>query len=212
MGHVLEGMNRFTRSVAVADGIDKSLLRQADFEGLYDPHIWFDVSLWVAVTRYIADTVIVVDPEHAEYYKMRSDEYIQRLIGLDAYIKQQIATIAPENRILVTAHDAFGYFGRAYGMRVVGLQGLSTDSEISMKDVQELATFIVDNKIRAIFVESSIPQRTLVAVQNAVAARGWSVALGDELYSDALGDPDSLAGTYYDMVKHNVDAIVHGLR
>ena len=211
MGTVLQGMQRFTKSVAVSDGIDKNRLRKADFEGLYDPHIWFDVTLWIMVVMYITHHIIAIDPENATEYKKNSDSYIDDLKKLDQYVKLCVASIDPERRILVTAHDAFGYFGDAYGFKVVGLQGLSTDSEISTRDIQKLATFIVVHKIPVIFVESSIPQRTLVAVKNAVAAQGWNVTIGDELYSDALGGHTSLASTYNEMITYNINSIISGL-
>jgi len=212
MGQVLEGMHRFTVVVNASDALDKALLREADFEGLYDPHIWFDVSLWIFVVRHIQEKIMILDPEHADIYKKNGDEYIVQLKLLHTYVQQRVAEIDPQKRILITAHDAFGYFGQAYGFTVVGLQGLSTDCDISTKDVQELADYIVKKQISTIFVESSIPERTLRAVQNAVHAQGWQVDIGAELYSDALGDEKSGMASYIDMVRYNVDAIVNGLR
>jgi manganese/zinc/iron transport system substrate-binding protein len=211
MGQVLEGMYYFTKTAAAANGIDKSLLRLVDFEDMYDPHIWFDVSLWIKAVRFIQKNIMECDIENAQTYKNNGDEYIKKLEDLHIYIQTQMSTIPIERRILITAHDAFGYFGRAYGLEVVGLQGLSTDADISTKDIQQLSDYIVEKKVRAIFVESSIPQRSIVAVQNAVAARGWNVAIGDELYSDALGTPGTQAESYYGMVKYNVDVIINSL-
>lgn len=212
MGQVLEGMNRFTKVINASTAIDKQDLRTADFEELYDPHIWFDVQLWIAVVRYIQDTVMQIDPEHADIYKKNGDNYIAQLEQLHGYVQNRVDELQPHQRILITAHDAFGYFGDAYGFTVVGLQGLSTDSDISTKDIQQLADYIVQNQITTIFVESSIPQRSLIAVQHAVAAQDWQVTLGDELYSDALGDEESAAGTYIGMVKYNIDTIVDALK
>jgi manganese/zinc/iron transport system substrate-binding protein len=212
MGQVLEGMNRFTKVINASDALDKAQLRCADFEQLYDPHVWFDVQLWIAVVGYIQNTIIQIDPEHADIYKQNGDSYIAQLEQLHTYMQKRIDELQPHQRILITAHDAFGYFGDAYGFTVVGLQGLSTDSDISAKDVQELADYIVQNQITTIFVESSIPQRSLIAVQHAVAAQNWQVALGDELYSDALGDEQNDAGTYIGMVKYNIDTIVDALK
>jgi len=211
MGQVLEGMHRFTTVIAVSDALDKNELRIADFEGMYDPHIWFDVTLWMKVVVCIQKELIVIDPINADFYKKNGNEYIQKLQKVHEYIHECISKIMPEKRILITAHDAFGYFGRAYGFEVVGLQGLSTDSDISTKDIQILSDYIVKKKVNAIFVESSIPQRTIIAVQNAVQARGWQVSIGDELYSDALGDNATHADSYCGMVTHNVDAIVKSL-
>jgi manganese/zinc/iron transport system substrate-binding protein len=212
MGQVLEGMSRFTKVVNASNAIDKQHLRTADFEQLYDPHIWFDVKLWIAVVRYIQDAIMQIDPEHADIYKKNGDNYITQLEQLHAYVQKRIDELQPHQRILITAHDAFGYFGDAYGFTVVGLQGLSTDSDISTKDIQQLADYIVHKRISTIFVESSIPQRSLVAVQHAVISQGWNVALGDELYSDALGDEHSEAETYIGMVKYNIDIIVDALK
>lgn len=208
MGQVLEGMNRFTHVINASRAIDQQDLRTAEFEGLYDPHIWFDVTLWIAVVRYIQDTLMQLDHAHAAEYKKNGDDYIERLQQLHQYMQQRINEIVPEKRILITAHDAFGYFGDAYGFKVVALQGLSTDSDISTKDIQDLADYIVKKQIPTIFVETSIPQRSLLAVQHAVTAQGWQVVIGNELYSDALGDAESGAATYCDMVKHNIDSIV----
>jgi manganese/zinc/iron transport system substrate-binding protein len=212
MGQVLAGMNRFTHVINVSDALDKQKLRTAEFEGLYDPHIWFDVTLWICVVRYIQDAIIELDPEHAVNYEKNGNEYIVQLEQLHSYIQKRINEVDLQKRILITAHDAFGYFGDAYGFEVVGLQGLSTDCDISTKDIQQLADYLAGRRIPTIFVETSIPQRSLIAVQQSVAAQGWHVEIGDELYSDALGDEESGAATYIDMVKHNVDAIVAGLK
>lgn len=211
MGQVLEGMNRFTKVINASQAIDKQNLRAADFDELYDPHIWFDVRLWISVVRHIQAAVIQIDSEHALMYKKNGDEYIRELEKLHKYIQERVNAIDPKKRILVTAHDAFGYFGAAYGFTVVGLQGLSTDCDISTKDIQNLADYIVEKKIPTIFVESSISARSMRAVQEAVAAQGWQVTLGDELYSDALGDELSGAESYINMVKHNVDALIDSL-
>jgi len=212
MGQVLQGMQRFTCVCAAADAVKKEQLRCAEFADLYDPHIWFDVVLWIEVVRYIQQSVIALDPDNADLYQKNGDEYIDELEQLHKYVQQRVNELDAHKRILITAHDAFGYFGARYGFEVVGLQGLSTDCDISTKDIQQLADFIVAKQISTIFVESSIPQRALVAVQNAVSARGWNVQLGAELYSDALGDSESGASSYVAMVKYNVDAIIDSLQ
>jgi manganese/zinc/iron transport system substrate-binding protein len=212
MGQVLEGMQRFTPTVAVAQNIETTKLRTAEFEDLYDPHIWFDVALWIMVVRHIQQCVIALDPAHEDVYKKNGDDYVAELQQLHAYVQKRVNEIEQEKRILITAHDAFGYFGAAYGFEVVGLQGLSTDCDISTKDIQQLADYIVEHKVPTIFVETSIPQRSIAAVQNAVQARGWNVVIGPELYSDALGDNTTSASSYIGMVKYNVDAIVDALK
>lgn len=212
MGQVLDGMNRFTQVINASHGIDTQRLRAADFDELYDPHIWFDVRLWISVVQHIQAAIIQLDGEYAATYQKNGDAYVMQLEQLHEYMCSRAAQLQPQHKILVTAHDAFGYFGVAYGFEVVGLQGLSTDSDISTKDIQQLADYIVEKKISTIFVESSIPARSLMAVQQAVAAQGWQVALGDELYSDALGDEESGTDTYIAMVKYNVDTIVEALK
>ena len=212
MGQVLEGMNHFTKVVNVSHAIDKQNLRVADFDELYDPHIWFDVTLWISVVHYIQISVMQLDEVHAEIYKKNGEMYIAQLKQLHEYVCKRVAELQSQQRILVTAHDAFGYFGDAYGFEVIGLQGLSTDSDISTRDIQQLADYIVQKKIPTIFVESSIPARSLMAVQQAVMAQGWHVAIGDELYSDALGDEESGVSEYIAMVKYDVDTIVDALR
>jgi manganese/zinc/iron transport system substrate-binding protein len=211
MGQVLEGMNRFTHVVNASQVLQKERLRCSEFDDLYDPHIWFDVTLWIDVVRYIQQQIISLDPEHADIYQKNGDDYVVQLQQLHAYVQQRVNELDKNKRILITAHDAFGYFGAQYGCKVVGLQGLSTDCDISTKDIQQLADFIVEKRIPTIFLESSIPARALVAVQNAVRARGWDVQLGPELYSDALGDEHSGASSYIEMVKYNVDTIVNAL-
>ena len=212
MGQVLQGMQCFTAVCAAAHTLKKEQLRCAEFDDLYDPHVWFDVLLWIDVVRYIQQHIIALDPEHADVYQKNGDEYIAQLQQLHKYVQQRVNELDMHKRILITAHDAFGYFGARYGFEVVGLQGLSTDCDISTKDIKELADYIVEHHIPVIFVESSIPQRSIAAVQNAVCARGWNVTIGPELYSDALGDESTLASSYIGMVKYNVDAIVNALK
>lgn len=211
MGQVLEGMQRFTTVISASQALTKEQLRSAEFDDLYDPHIWFDVVLWIDVVRYIQQSIITLDPNNADLYQKNGDEYIAQLQQLHEYVQQRVNELNKNKRILITAHDAFGYFGARYGFEVVGLQGLSTDCDISTKDIQQLADFIVEKRIPTIFVESSIPQRALVAVQNAVHARGWDVQLGAELYSDALGDEESGASFYIAMVQYNINTIIDSL-
>ena len=211
MADVLVKMHTRTTTVAIANAIPQEKLRAADFQELYDPHIWFDVSLWMLVATMIAQALITHDPAHQTDYEQRLQSYMTELEALNQYIINKIERIPAAQRILITAHDAFGYFGKAYGFQVVGLQGLSTDSEAGTQDIQNLASFIVKNRIRAIFVETSIPQRSLQAVQNAARAAGWSVVIGPEIFSDALGSPDTTAASYAGMMRHNIDVITSSL-
>jgi manganese/zinc/iron transport system substrate-binding protein len=198
---------------AVAGEIDPARLRKPiEFEGKFDPHIWFDVTLWQEAARKVAKELANLDPASKPIYERNLDAYLRQLDELHAYVKEQIATIPPESRVLITAHDAFGYFGQQYGLEVRGLQGTSTATEASARDVQDLARLIADRKIKAIFVESSVPPATIEAVQRAVQARGWDVRIGGQLFSDAMGADGTPEGTYVGMVRHNVHAIATALR
>ena len=212
MGEVLEAMDGRARVAAVAEAIPQGrLLAPPEFSGAYDPHVWFDVGLWSLTVDRVRDALIAADPAHAPTYLANADSLRSELADLDAYARFQAQRVPPELRVLVTAHDAFNYFGRAYGFQVRGLQGISTATEAGTADVQELAEFIARRRIPAVFIESSIPRRTVEAVQAAVRARGWNVEIGGELFSDAMGNPGTPEGTYPGMVRHNIDTIVRAL-
>lgn len=212
LAEVLESMNRYVPTIGLANKLDHGrFIASPEYETMHDPHIWFDVSIWIDIVKVLRDALMEHDPEHAPAYASRAHTYINQLQDLDRWIHEQIAKLEPSQRILVTAHDAFHYFGRTYGFQVVALQGISTESEAGIKDVQTLVDFIVTHNVRAIFVEASIPERNIQAVQQAVRARGFEVKIGDQLYSDALGPIGSGADTYIGMVRHNVNAIIDGL-
>jgi manganese/zinc/iron transport system substrate-binding protein len=212
LGEVLERMQAQASTVAVTDGIDRSLLlTPPEFQGAADPHVWFDVTLWMAAVETVRDSLSELDPEGAEMYAQNSSNYLSELEDLHQYVQSQAERVPGDKRVLITAHDAFNYFGRAYGFEVRGLQGISTATEVSTADVQELAAFIVERQIPALFVESSVPQRTIEAVQAAVRSQGFDVQIGGQLYSDAMGDPGTPEGSYTGMVRHNIDTIVAAL-
>lgn len=212
MGEVLERMQGRTRTVAVTDYIDRSLLlAPPEFEGAYDPHVWFDVALWMKAVERVRDTLMEMDPASAHLYRANAEAYLAQLADLHAYVKAQAGRVPAGQRVLITAHDAFNYFGRAYGFEVRGLQGISTATEAGTADVQRLADFIAERRIRAVFVESSVSPRTIEAVQAAVQARGFDVRIGGQLFSDAMGDEGTPEGTYIGMVRHNIDTIVGAL-
>ncbi|QGG48391.1 metal ABC transporter solute-binding protein, Zn/Mn family [Heliorestis convoluta] len=199
-------------TVAITDAVDESILLPAEDEGnLYDPHIWFDVELWQKAAIYVRDALIEADEKNRAIYEANTEEYLQELEKLHAYVKEQVANIPKDQRVLVTAHDAFGYFGRAYDFEVLGLQGISTTTEAGIADMQALADLIAERKIPAIYIETSVPPRSIEALQKAVQAKGFYVAIGGELFSDAMGDSGTPEGTYLGMVRHNVDTIVEGL-
>ncbi len=212
LADVLEGMQRRTRTVAVADAIDRRLLlRPPEFEGAYDPHIWFDVQLWMSAVERVRDALMEADTLNAAFYDGNAARYLAELGELDAWIRAESQRVVPELRVLITAHDAFNYFGRAYGFQVRGLQGISTATEAGTADVRTLADFIAERRIPAIFVETSIPRRTIEAVQAAVRSRGFDVRIGGELFSDALGTTGTPEDNYTGMVRHNVRTIVESL-
>lgn len=210
MGEVLERMSGQGRTtVAIAETISEDqLLQPQEFEGNFDPHVWFEVPLWMMAVEEVRDALIEIDPGSSDLFEANTQAYLKELEELDAYVQEQAGRIPPEQRVLITAHDAFNYFGRAYGLQVKGLQGISTESEAGTGDVQELATFIADRQIPAIFIESSVPVRNIEAVQAAVQAKGFQVEIGGELFSDAMGDAGTKEGTYLGMVQHNIDTIV----
>mgnify|MGYP001220626626 CR=1 FL=1 len=198
--------------VAVTQTIPESrLLTPPEFEGFHDPHVWFDLGLWEFAVDVITTALIELLPAEENFFLTQKDRYLTDLRALKQVSLAAVQTIPVEQRVLVTAHDAFNYFGQFYDFEVKALQGISTQSEAGIEDVQALVQFIVDRQIPAIFVESSIPKRHLQAVQESVKSKGWNVEIGGELYSDALGAPDSAAGTYLGMIQHNVNEIVTAL-
>ena len=198
--------------VAVTQDIPEDrLLTPDEFEGLHDPHVWMDVELWKMATIMVAESLSTLSPGHADQYGANLAEYLQLLDQLQTYMLESAAAVPEEKRVLITAHDAFNYFGRAYGFEVRGLQGISTQAEAGTADVRDLAEFILERKIPAIFVESSVPQRNIEAVQAACSSRGLPVLIGGELFSDAMGDGGTAAGTYIGMIQHNMDTIAGAL-
>ncbi len=213
MGDVIERMGEHRPTLGVAESLpDSALIAAADSRGAHDPHVWFDVRLWRHTVDAVAGELAALDPDHAAAYRARADAYRAELDSLDAYARARFGTIPPGQRVLITAHDAFNYLGRAYGLEVRGLQGISTATEAGTADVQSLARLIAERRIPAIFVETSVSPRAIEAVRQAVRARGFDVVVGGEVYSDALGDAGTPAGTYVGMVRHNVDIITAALR
>lgn len=212
MGDILVKMARGRPVVAVAESVTPDLLREPpEFAGHYDPHIWFDVRIWGMTIDPIVAEFSKLVPGKAEEFVRRGSALKSELIELDSWVQREIAGIPEEQRVLITAHDAFGYMGLRYGLTVMGLQGVSTTSEAGIKDVERLVGEITKRKIRAIFVESSVPVRSIEAVQAAAKKQGHDVAIGGQLFSDAMGPAGTVEGTYVGMVKHNVRTIVAGL-
>ena len=213
MTEVFAQMNKTTTTVAVSEKIDPSLLLSPkEFEGLHDPHVWFDVGLWKKAVERIGEVLAEFDSKNSQTYRANTKTYLDKLTELDAYVRQKAGELPPERRVLITAHDAFNYFGRAYGFEVRGIQGISTASEAGTADVERLANFIKERQIPAIFVETSVPQRYVQALQAAVKSKGFDVAVGGSLFSDSMGDEGTEQGTYPGMIKHNIDTIVNALK
>ena len=201
------------RTIAVGESLEKSELIGSDyFASNYDPHIWFSVENWKTITLFVTSKLMEADAKNEAFYKSNSNKYISELNQLQEELLKKIETLPANKRILVTAHDAFSYFGKAYGFQVVGLQGLSTATEAGVQDVQKLANFIIENEVKAIFVESSVPKRTIEALQAAVTSKGHDVNVGGTLFSDALGNPGTPEGEYTGMFKYNVNTIVNALQ
>ena len=211
MADVFVRMARKKPTFAVTEYIPEGRVLD-DPEAAFDPHLWFDVSLWREAAGVVRDALKAYDPTHAAEYQSRADAYQAELAKLHDYAKDQIATIPQERRVLVTAHDAFRYFGRAYDIEVKGIQGISTESEAGVKEVNALVDYLVQKKIKAVFVESSVSDKNIKALLEGWKARGHAVVIGGELFSDAMGKDGTPEGTYIGMVRHNVDTIVKALK
>jgi len=204
-------MARQKTTVAVAEAVPDDRLI-SDGEGSHDPHIWFDVSLWQSAVHEIMRALNQAAPEHKAEFAKNGKTYLKQLSKLHTYVSEKATAVPAEKRLLVTAHDAFGYFGRAYGFKVRGLQGISTTSEAGTSDIDRLANLLVNRKVGAIFVETSVSKRYIRALKDAVLAKGGAVQIGDPLFSDSLGGNDTPEGTYIGTVRHNIDTIVAYLR
>ena len=213
MVSILKKMQRTKAVYAVTDDIPRNLLRKPlHMHNAYDPHVWFDVSLWIRAAKKVQSALEKQDPLFAEDYRNNGRIYQRKLEKLHEWVFQQIASIKKKRRILVTAHDAFGYFGQAYHIKVVGLQGISTAAEYGVRDIERVVDMLVKNKIRAVFVESSVSKKSIEAVVQGCQSQGHSVKIGGSLFSDAMGAEGTPEGSYIGMVKHNVNCIVAALR
>lgn len=207
----LERLSRHKYVVAVTDVLDPEVLL-SEQEGVVDPHVWFDVSLWSQTAEPVAQALSKLDPENADLYRERAELYRGRLLTLHEEVRQRIATIPKEQRVLVTAHDAFHYFERAYDIEVQAIQGISTESEAGLHEINELVRYIADRGVKAVFVENTIDESNIRSLIEGCAAKGHRVRVGGELYSDSLGKVGTPEGTYVGMVQHNVDVIAGALQ
>jgi manganese/zinc/iron transport system substrate-binding protein len=214
MGEVLEQLNGVGKTtVAVGDAIPTDrLLTPPEFQGFHDPHVWMDAHLWRYTVDAIVEGLITVDPTHATLYQANADTYRAEMDALETYAKEQFSLLAPEQRILVTAHDAFNYFAIGYDFTVFAPQGISTETEAGVEDIRATIDFIVANDVPAIFVESTISTDIVEAVVEGAKARGHEVTIGGELFTDAMGADGTPEGTYLGMIRHNVDTIVAALK
>lgn len=197
---------------AVTELIDEDYLLESDeYEGFPDPHVWMDPQGWIMATQAIVTVLSEFDPDYADVYRANGEAYADQLRELDAYARRALATVPQQSRVLVTAHDAFNYFARAYDLEVAAIQGISTDSEAGLRRIETLVDLLVTNEISAVFSETSVSDRNIKALIDGARARGRDVQLGGELFSDAMGDPGTYKGTYIGMIDHNITTITRAL-
>ncbi len=207
----MESSNKVT--VPLGEFLNKTeLIGSEYFASNYDPHVWFNIEYFKEFAEKVTEVLQEADPENSELFQKNKEKFIAELSVLETWVKETVEALPKEKRILVTAHDAFNYFGKAYGFEVVGLQGLSTATEAGVQDVQKLSSFIIENKVKAIFIESSVPRRTIEALQQAVLSKNHEVEIGGSLYSDALGNAGTPEGTYIGMFRYNITTIVNALK
>lgn len=213
MGETFTQLQRSGKSVfAVTEALDKNYLRTPeDFAGHYDPHVWMDVKAWSQCVTQVAESMAKFDPPHADEYLANAKAYQVELDKLDVYVRASIESIPESQRVLVTAHDAFEYFSRAYGIHVKSVQGVTTESEAGVLDVNRLVDFLVEHKLPALFVESSVNPKSIQAVIEGAKSRGVTVNVGGELFSDAMGASGTYEGTYIGMIDHNATLIARAL-
>lgn len=197
---------------AVTELIDeKFLLEPEDFGGHYDPHVWMDPSAWAKAVEAVGKSLAEFDPKNAAAYKKNAAAYAATCEELHAYGKKVLATVPEGARVLISSHDAFNYFGRAFGLKVMGVQGISTESEAGLQQINGLVDFIVQNEVKAVFVESSVSPKNIEALVGGVKARGKELKIGGELFSDAMGEAGTYEGTYLGMLDHNITLVARAL-
>ena len=212
MGDVFAKVGRKKPVFAVGERLDPELLlTPPEFSGHHDPHVWMDASLWKRCAEIVAQRLALFDADNGEVYMANSRRYAVELDELHAYAREAIQSIPATGRVLVTAHDAFNYMGRAYGIDVVGIQGISTESEAGIADVNRIVSLLVDRRVVAVFVETSVSDKNVRALVEGSAARGHSLKIGGRLFSDAMGKPGTYEGTYIGMIDHNITTITRGL-
>lgn len=212
MADTLIKVSRNKPVYAVTELIDeKTLLEPDDFDGHYDPHVWMDVAAWSECVDAVQTALSKFDPTHAKDYQKNAEQYKKQLGDLHQYGLKTIKSIPEESRILITSHDAFNYFGRAYGLNVQGVQGISTESEAGLKRINELVDMLVKKNIKAVFMESSVSKKNITALIDGAKAQGHNIIIGGELFSDAMGEPNTYEGTYIGMLDHNFTTVTRAL-
>ena len=212
MGFVLDQLGERRPVVAVTENIPHDYLLEPDDSGGHaDPHVWMDPDAWAQAVDVVVETLVAHDPVHADDYRRNAAVYKGELADLRDYGQRVLATVPESGRVLVTSHDAFGYFGRTFGLDVRGVQGLSTESEAGLRRVNELVDTLVDRQVRAVFVESSVPRKSIEALVNGAESRGRNIVIGGELFSDAMGEPGTYEGTYVGMIDHNLTTVARAL-
>lgn len=213
MSEILEKLKSSKTVIAVSDGVDDASIRTINEEAdVHDPHIWFDVSIWSNGVQHVSESLKKKYPSHKDQIEKNTSTYLNAIDSVNKECIKLVESLAIEKRILITSHDAFEYFGRSYDFKVRGLQGISTLSESGLKDVTDMVNFIIDNKIKAVFVENSVPQKALRSVIDGCKAKGHDVTVGGELFSDALGADRTPEGTYLGMIYFNVETVINGLK
>ncbi len=199
--------------VPIAEHIDPTLLLVPDEGGAgqHDPHLWMDPSIWVLTIDIVRDGLSDLDPTHADEFAARAETYRAQLDELHTYAQRVLESVPEDRRVLVTAHDAFSYFGRRYGFEVVVIQGISTESEAGIHDIERIVTLLVKRKIPSVFVESTVSERNIRALIEGATAQGHTVTIGGNLFSDAMGEPGTYEGTYLGMIVHNITIIARAL-
>lgn len=202
----------FAVTHTLVESKDKRLRTPPEFAGHYDPHVWHDPKMWSECVKYVGDVLAELDPKHRDDYLRNRDAYLKQVDEADKYCHDQLATIPEGQRVLVTAHDAFGYFCTAFGLTSMPLKGVSTEEEVTIGRMDEVIAFLVKNNVKAVFVESATAPQIVKALIEPCRKQGHEVKIGGELYADALGSPDSGADNYLGMIKANIDTIVTALK
>lgn len=213
LADLFDKMKKRKTMIALGENLPKDeLIASKNFGGNYDPHVWFNIGFFKVFAQTITEELAKQDVENAPFYIANNERYQEKLNDLEKDLHRLAEILPKEKRILVTAHDAFGYFGETFDFQVVGLQGISTATEAGVRDVRQLAEFIIEKEVKAIFIENSVPRRTIEALQAAVLSRNYQVEIGGSLYSDSLGNPGTEEGTYIGMFTYNMQTIVNALK